>query len=142
MEKIFLLVYSSKATEVVDSNYLNDILSKACTRNLEDKITGFLISRQGYFVQLLEGPEDKVRECFQRIKKDPRHTNVTILAEAYENTRITPKWSMGHVEYKEGQISATELLELFDCGRNGTIYTSKAPIELMLKKFAQDAKLL
>ncbi len=62
-----MIVYTSKAKAPIDSAMIDDILKVARVSNARDGLTGFLIARDGYFLQLLEGNEDMVRNCYARI---------------------------------------------------------------------------
>lgn len=42
------------------------MLAKSRSNNVRDGISGMLLYRDGDFLQVLEGPEDKVRAAFDR----------------------------------------------------------------------------
>ncbi|QGX96828.1 BLUF domain-containing protein [Roseovarius faecimaris] len=77
-----------------DASLLSNILLDARRCNARDDITGALIARQDLFLQLLEGPEDKVNACYQRIRRDDRHVEVTKLMQRSIKTRLFPSWAM------------------------------------------------
>jgi hypothetical protein len=79
-----------------DASLLSNILLDARRLNERDDITGALIARQDLFLQLLEGPTDKVTACYQRIRRDDRHVNVTKLVQRNIKTRLFPNWAMRH----------------------------------------------
>ena len=64
--------------------------------NERDNITGALICRHDIYLQLLEGPQEVVKKCFERISIDDRHVSVTLLANEGTMTRLFPNWSMKH----------------------------------------------
>lgn len=47
-----------------------------------------------HFVQVLEGPRERVLETFQRISKDPRHSNVHVALEGEVEARRFGDWAM------------------------------------------------
>jgi len=70
------------------------ILLVSDKNNRRDGITGFLLSDGYVFVQLLEGPEPMVRECYSRICADGRNWSPTIRDTAHASERRFPNWSM------------------------------------------------
>ena len=70
---MFKLAYVSLASRTLTSVDLQNILESAITRNREDDITGILLFNGTNFMQVLEGPEAKVRALFDDICEDDRH---------------------------------------------------------------------
>ena len=89
------LVYASQPFGYDDLS-LTGILLRARKNNEENNITGALICRDDLFLQMLEGPRDKVIETFARIERDERHVNVTELFCRGIDKRLFPEWSMRH----------------------------------------------
>lgn len=89
------LVYASKPFGF-DDLVLRGILATARRNNERDSITGALVCREDLFLQLLEGPREKVRDTFERICRDDRHIDVSKLIESEINGRLFPEWSMRH----------------------------------------------
>ena len=56
------------------------ILEVARRRNHADGVTGVLLATPSGFAQALEGPRDTVERTFERIRTDPRHDDVSVLA--------------------------------------------------------------
>ena len=75
---------------------LAGILLDARRCNTRDGITGALICRDDLFVQMLEGPEDKVEATLRRITKDDRHLEVRPLSRRIiaDEARLFPQWAM------------------------------------------------
>lgn len=75
---------------------LAGILLDARRCNARDGISGALICRDDLFLQMLEGPEDKVEATLQRITKDDRHLEVRPMSRrAIPDTgRLFPNWAM------------------------------------------------
>lgn len=87
------LVYASQPFGF-DRSVLAGILLDARRCNERDDITGALIARQDLYLQLLEGPEDKVRAAYRRIRQDDRHIDVVPLVERSIDIRLFPGWAM------------------------------------------------
>lgn len=90
------LVYVSRAIKRYNEDDLFSLL-KICRRNNEKLgITGLLLyDNLGTFIQLLEGPTSDVDHLFNKIKQDPRHTNVHLLGRNSVTKTNFPEWSMG-----------------------------------------------
>jgi len=87
------LVYASRPFGF-DQATLSNILMDARRANARDDITGALIARHDLYLQLLEGPRDKVEAAYQRIRRDDRHVEVTRLVERTIESRLFPGWAM------------------------------------------------
>ncbi|MDM7892827.1 BLUF domain-containing protein [Curtobacterium caseinilyticum] len=90
------LIYSSVATRSLGDDDLAALLAQSRRANAENDITGVLLFRNGYFLQLLEGPDQAVRAKMDTIKHDDRHTKVTVLTEELIEERQFPEWTMGY----------------------------------------------
>ena len=73
---------------------LNGILADARTYNPKNNITGALICREDIFLQLLEGPEDKLLLTYDKILNDDRHLDIELLVKELCDDRLFPSWSM------------------------------------------------
>ncbi|MBR9826978.1 MAG: BLUF domain-containing protein [Alphaproteobacteria bacterium] len=89
------LVYVSTAPETPDADMLQEILREARLKNAETEITGLLFSVGRHFMQLLEGSEAAVNDTFERIRHDPRHSDIMIIHTETTSERVFPDWSMG-----------------------------------------------
>ncbi len=120
------LIYASRPFGF-EAAGLNSILSLARNCNTRDGITGALICRQDLYLQLLEGPEDKVEAAYIRIAQDDRHLDVNRLLSRRIRKRLFPDWAMRDdpakswmwsvAEVDRGAVaraSKTQLLALFE----------------------------
>lgn len=89
------LVYVSLETHPMTDSDLVDILAVAREKNIKLEITGLLLYRGGFFMQLLEGPEDAVDTLYDRIRRDVRHSDVLLIYKETIVEREFPGWSMG-----------------------------------------------
>ncbi|ARE39343.1 hypothetical protein RGUI_1202 [Rhodovulum sp. P5] len=71
-----------------------EIVSAANVRNAARGITGALVCSQGYFAQVLEGDSDKLDDLFERIVRDPRHSEVQVLFSKPIAQRSFGGWGM------------------------------------------------
>lgn len=88
------VVYISSATNLFSDRDLLDLLAKAREKNSSLDITGMLLYKDGNFMQVLEGPEDKVRGLYSTIQADPRHLGILKLLEHPITDRAFPDWAM------------------------------------------------
>lgn len=92
------LLYISQPAPTISDQQVQDILVSARRNNPANSITGILIHGGGLFMQVLEGPEQKVLRQYVKILDDHRHTNPQILYLSPTNDRIFEKWSMGSID--------------------------------------------
>ena len=92
-----------------DSAILDNILLFSRRNNERDGITGALICRHEIYLQLLEGPKDKVDALFNRISFDDRHLEVALLLSEDCSERLFPRWSMKHDPLQPWMWTRTEM---------------------------------
>ncbi|MGI4831218.1 MAG: BLUF domain-containing protein [Janthinobacterium lividum] len=97
-EDIYQIVYCSRYRIVGSSaemaNEVSHILLSAQTNNAKVGVTGGLLFNTVFFAQVLEGRMDAVEQIFERIQRDQRHSDLTILQSGYVGIRNFPEWSM------------------------------------------------
>jgi hypothetical protein len=76
---------------------VDHILSASQTNNAPLGITGALMFNAGCFGQVLEGRREVLESTFERIQRDERHSDVSLLAFEPVSERIFGNWSMGFV---------------------------------------------
>lgn len=89
------LIYASRPFGY-DELSLAGILASARANNQRDGITGCLICREDLYLQQLEGDQAAVKTAYERIARDPRHTEVSLLLSDTAPTRLFPDWAMRH----------------------------------------------
>jgi hypothetical protein len=102
------LIYVSQPFGYDDAT-LAGILIDARRCNLRDDVTGALVCRHDVYLQLLEGPTDKVNATYARIIRDDRHANVQELLNRQITARIFPDWAMLHDPAKSWIWSEAEM---------------------------------
>ena len=70
------------------------ILVSARRNNMRDELTGALVYNGRNFLQLLEGPDEKVDACLTVIRGDPRHSGMIEVRRRPVETRNFAEWAM------------------------------------------------
>jgi hypothetical protein len=91
---MFHVVYVSHASRELSAGELLELLETSRRRNARLLLTGLLLYADGRFMQVLEGSEAAVREVFDSILRDERHTDVHTLRLESKSQRHFPDWSM------------------------------------------------
>ena len=92
------LLYASRATTPVRPDALPTILRQAKRNNAALGVTGLLCHTDGVYLQVLEGARDAVSSLFNRIARDDRHADVTLMTYDEIDERLFAGWSMGEVD--------------------------------------------
>ena len=87
--------------------HIEQILDKSRQNNATVGVTGALIFSEGFFGQVLEGPQPAVEATFERIQNDVRHGDVSLLEFVAVEKRSFDSWSMAYV----GKDSGTTLFD-------------------------------
>ena len=112
---IYQVVYASKVTQGLTDKDLMDILEVARNKNQETGITGALIYNEGFFLQLLEGEQEKVNDLYKHIENDTRHEHVTCIFQGIVEKRVFPNWYMGFFQDADnGNIHVPDLINFYD----------------------------
>ena len=98
MAGIYRVLYCSRqcltgTDEEVDQQ-IEHILAVSRRNNARDGVTGALLYNRGCFAQVLEGPLAAIERVFERIGRDERHSDVTVVSfEPVERYEFA-EWSM------------------------------------------------
>ncbi|MGI4734796.1 MAG: BLUF domain-containing protein [Janthinobacterium lividum] len=93
--RVHHVLYRSRAVRPFSDGQLTDLLEQSRAWNEPRDIAGLLVySRDGHFVQVIEGDALEVHALFARIRRDPRHEQVTLLSEGAGHVRRFPDWRM------------------------------------------------
>jgi hypothetical protein len=91
------LIYASRWTDPDNDDsdgMLQDIIGRSIQNNRVADITGLLLFRQGWFLQVLEGDLDQIDETFDRIRRDGRHIDVRLVSDEPAERRAFSDWNM------------------------------------------------
>jgi len=97
----YQLVYRSEVADISPRN-IREILASSKSNNTVLGITGCLVVRNNFFLQILEGERETVKDLFYTIEDDNRHEEVTILYEGDCQERIFNDWDMAFVDLGRG----------------------------------------
>ncbi len=96
MKSLISVIYASRASEHFNEHEIPDLLKQARLANAGHEITGMLLYIGGSFLQVLEGRPGVVDSVYRTILRDPRHTQVTLIARDTILERAYEGWTMNH----------------------------------------------
>ena len=130
--KLMQLVYCSQPFGY-SLEILSAILVASRANNRKHDISGALICRSDIFLQLLEGPEQQVKNTYDAIQKDDRHVNVYNLIDRPVEKRLFPAWAMKDDPVKTWMWSQEEV-------SNGIVKSlSQKQVEEVFLKLSEEA---
>jgi len=104
MSKLIHLIYCSAASTSFPPENLQRLLERARRRNTELGITGMLLYADGSFFQVLEGEEPIIDGLFDRIVRDQRHQDITLIIREPIARRAFADWTMGYAAITSAEI--------------------------------------
>lgn len=110
---------------------IGSILTKSRQNNAANGITGALLFNSGFFAQVLEGPLEMVETTFERIQRDLRHDDVSVLECGFVSSREFPEWSMAYAGAAQAPSDSFAELNLASTLQNQT--TAGAEISAFLR---------
>lgn len=124
MSEVYRLVYASRNMLQGDDSAVAasvlQILQTSQRNNARCGVTGALLFNKGAFAQVLEGPRASVEATFERIQRDARHGDVTVLQCGPAAARCFANWSMafvGHSRKGQAQWKALAVETALDLSR-------------------------
>ncbi len=94
------IVYSSAAEVAFNQRDLFELLQVAREKNNQLNVTGILLFYNGSFFQVLEGPESAVKQIYEKVSKDSRHSKMLKIIEEPIERRAFQDWTMGFASMK------------------------------------------
>lgn len=91
---MYELLYTSLAIKNFSDSELKELLEQARVKNDRLGITGMMMYDDREIIQLLEGEKEVVKELYETIQSDPRHTIVEVFYEGLIESRAFKDWSM------------------------------------------------
>lgn len=107
------LVFCSRSTATSGSALARDLASISAASQAHNPgtgIAGVLATANGVYLQWLEGPTAAVRALYQRIERDPRHEEITLLADTALEQRGLSSWSSCSIERSEPPAATRQRL--------------------------------
>lgn len=97
MTQLCRAIYVSRAVGQAGTSLLSvaEILGVSERNNRRDRLTGALLYHDGWFLQALEGARIDIDRLMTRLRADPRHRDIRVLAYDPVDRRAFPDWSMG-----------------------------------------------
>jgi len=100
---LYHIIYFSKAVRQMNEDDLVQLLKESKDWNDPHQLTGMLVylqggllsKNEGRFMQIIEGDKNEIDYIFEKIKKDSRHQQVTVLHYEPINERDFENWLMG-----------------------------------------------
>lgn len=99
------IAYTSKATINFSKRDLLDLLHDSRAYNTLDNISGVLIHKEGYFLQIIEGEKENVKDLLDRLAKDKRHKDFKIIDNRLTNNRMFSNWAMGCADFDDPSLT-------------------------------------
>ncbi len=89
------LVYVSNRKPMCTQEEIDKIVASCKKNNPALGITGVLLYSDSKFIQLVEGESNVITELYDKIKKDPRHSNTMMVSYGPIKEKSFPSWHMG-----------------------------------------------
>jgi len=111
------IIYSSKSKKSFTDSDLEQLAQSSALKNESAGITGFLVYRNGFFLQYLEGEEEVLKVLLEKIHQDPRHSMLDEITLEKSEGKVFPEWKMESVSHTDltGEISKTKKRFIVDC---------------------------
>ena len=103
MKDLMHIVYVSFSFKDLTEIDLENLLADIRKRNKLQKVTGLLLYNDGTFIQLIEGKTRIIKNLFEKIKNDKRHSDVVLLLDESIKKRAFPDWTMGYYKLNKEQ---------------------------------------
>jgi hypothetical protein len=92
--ELYYILYTSTPVKKLNDEELTELLQIAREANVRFEVTGILVCLSESYIQLIEGPEQCIKQLYENIKHDKRHWQVTALHKGPINSRFFPDWAM------------------------------------------------
>lgn len=110
------LIYVSRVAPHVTFDEVQKILTIAVAKNREFNITGMMLYSHDYFLQCIEGDEERILQLLANLKKDRRHYDIKVYDIRDVDERSFEDWNSGFLSYSRAIhaiIAKTTKQELF-----------------------------
>jgi hypothetical protein len=91
---MYRLIYKSRSVEPLSWDIVRSITDASEVNNNSRGITGVLLASRTHFMQVIEGNFEDVNALFQRICRDDRHTELSIISYSVIDARLFGGWGM------------------------------------------------
>jgi len=135
------MVYMSRSNTNMTDAELDKIRETAICNNEKEEVTGILLYVADTFFQVLEGPKMAVKEIFDRVYQDQRHSRVRVLNDGTATERRFPDWSMGFCRLSDPSRDTSAFFELSRAEFEGRIPEHAGEDLVKLMRGFADAKM-
>jgi CheY-like chemotaxis protein len=101
------VLYLSQALQTPSAQELLIMCSGFAAANARTHVTGVLVCAGNRFMQVMEGEHTAIEVLLQRIRRDPRHSDMAVVLDEVVPTRIFSQWNMGSVHLHERYDSSS-----------------------------------
>lgn len=128
------IIYISRSLVDGDPDAIAGIVAGSVAWNTTAGITGMLWSDGASFAQVIEGASDQIELTMERIRRDPSHTDITVLLDRSILSRQFGNWSMRCAGDDEASAHGTSFMIGFAMGERTA--ASKRLYEIVLSSHA------
>jgi hypothetical protein len=133
------LVYVSNRKSTCTQSEIDKILASCKKNNPALDITGVLLFSDTKFIQLVEGEAKIIMDLYDKIKKDPRHSNPMMISYNPISEKTFPSWHMASKNILKNEVDfktdiSKEDKAIFNSILNGKEENGQKVLNL-LKKF-------
>jgi len=100
------IIYTSHSLVRMTGAELAQLLEHSRRNNEALGITGLLLHADGSFMQTIEGEHEAIQRLLAKIRRDPRHTSLIVIADDLIESRSFGDWSMAFREVTRDEASA------------------------------------
>lgn len=105
------LIYTSEASDMLSGDEVFEIVEASARNNAKRDISGFLIFKDGRFLQLIEGETDSLEELMQVLQRDPRHHSIRTVKRTVANQREFDGWRMRRFNSGDAERHVREIAD-------------------------------
>lgn len=126
------LIYVSQAALELTHEQVFSILNASWKKNRQNGIGGILLYDETFFIQLLNGPVDKVDRIYERIVEDNRHHTLHLIGKRFSKTQEFHEWNMGFLPKSE---IISNLMKSYNIQEGNGFYAAAfSDLEALLKE--------
>ena len=126
-------IYVSRASSPMPLE-LKDILAVSRKNNPLKNIGGAMCFLDSIYLQLLEGEAAAVDALYQKIEKDPRHTDIKMLIHEPITQREYPNWAMALLTWND---ETKAIFKRFNPGSERDVHAADpANVDALLRAWA------
>lgn len=105
------IIYISTAAKGLTDADVDAISATAERDNPANQLSGFLLYNQRNFLQMLEGPRDRIGALLRRIISDERHDGVVMMVDEEIAARSCADWQMRWIRLSLDMARRSEELQ-------------------------------